>query len=451
MKRNCDLTRAYLEAESSGTPVDAELLTALERHLESCRICTALLAAGGRLAEILKGHLPSGTPSARPGTTQPGRTPHQLGSLFAHGVRGQLDDVEERLSELRALEPGDRLAAVSEAPDRFRTPLIPMALLASSRAALPDRPEESRSWAEVAELVLRQDARPDPAQLARAIAYRGNADRATGDLPRAHTTLLQAQALLLEDDGSVYALEAAAEVHSFMGSLLTDLRRFDEALDHLHAAARIYHDETRNLDLARVQMKISNVHTYRGDPHEALKADYDALVHLNRDAHPRLYLAARFNLAYDLVEAGRITEAVDHLHYDEDLYHHYADRSLATRLIWLSGRIATELRHFDEAVSLLRRAFDAFAEAEIGFDAALVALDLALLYLREGRAEDARAAARLAYDVFTSCEVHPEAVAALRLLVASTPDATSEAGIRRTIRFLQAVSRPPAHQHQTAN
>jgi hypothetical protein len=49
------------------------------------------------------------------------------------------------------------------------------------------------------------------------------------------------------------------------------------------------------------------------------------------------------------------------------------------------------------------------------YDAAMVSLDLALLYLREGRSEDVKALAEEMLPIFQAQDVHREALAALLL------------------------------------
>jgi hypothetical protein len=74
--------------------------------------------------------------------------------------------------------------------------------------------------------------------LARAVAYRGNAERATGDLAGAEDTLRSARGLIRNKgvtDPVVYA-----EVDWIEGALLKDQRRFKEAEELLVRAVNLY-------------------------------------------------------------------------------------------------------------------------------------------------------------------------------------------------------------------
>jgi tetratricopeptide (TPR) repeat protein len=85
------------------------------------------------------------------------------------------------------------------------------------------------------------------------------------------------------------------------------------------------------------------------------------------------------------------------------------------RLRWVEGKIANDLERFEEAEPALREARDAFVERGIGFDAALVSLDLAALYARQGRTEEVKRLATEMVPIFESRDVHEEALAALLL------------------------------------
>ena len=56
---------------------------------------------------------------------------------------------------------------------------------------------------------------------------------------------------------------------------------------------------------------------------------------------------------------------------------------------------------------------DGFLEKYMAFDAALVSLDLAVVYLRAGRTEEVRSLAEAMIPIFKSQEIHREALAAL--------------------------------------
>ena len=58
---------------------------------------------------------------------------------------------------------------------------------------------------------------------------------------------------------------------------------------------------------------------------------------------------------------------------------------------------------------------DGFLQEGLGYDAVIVSMDLALLYLRQGRTAELKTLAREMLPIFRSQDVHREAVAALVL------------------------------------
>lgn len=61
---------------------------------------------------------------------------------------------------------------------------------------------------------------------------------------------------------------------------------------------------------------------------------------LEPESEPRAYLCGRYNLAYQLFEAGRPEEAAQVLDTDEDLYRRFSDPWTQLRLTWLKGNLA---------------------------------------------------------------------------------------------------------------
>jgi hypothetical protein len=100
---------------------------------------------------------------------------------------------------------------------------------------------------------------------------------------------------------------------------------------------------------------------------------------------------------------------------DEDLYRQIPEPWLQLRLSWLRGKIAAGLGEGAEAERLFRETRDGFVRQGNGYDAAMASLDLALLYLREGRAADVLPLAEEMAALFGAQEVHREALAAVLL------------------------------------
>jgi hypothetical protein len=140
-----------------------------------------------------------------------------------------------------------------------------------------------------------------------------------------------------------------------------------------------------------------------------------ALEMLPAESEPRLYLSGRHNLALYLAETGHYTQAAGLLEADENLYRQIPEPWLELRLSWLHGKIAAGLGDSIEAERLLRESRDGFARQGNGYDAAMASLDLARLYIEEGRASDVLPLAAEMVALFEAQDVHREALAAILL------------------------------------
>jgi hypothetical protein len=121
------------------------------------------------------------------------------------------------------------------------------------------------------------------------------------------------------------------------------------------------------------------------------------------------------NFVYQLVEAGHFLEARAEL---ERLDPHYAEVGgplLRLRRQWIAGRIHRGLGSPGRAEQALIGARREFIQRGLGLDAAAVGLDLALLYVEEGRAEEVRRLAEDTVPIFLAQDIHREAAAALLL------------------------------------
>jgi hypothetical protein len=132
-------------------------------------------------------------------------------------------------------------------------------------------------------------------------------------------------------------------------------------------------------------------------------------------ADPRLYLCARHNLALFLAESGDYAVASETLHEDAKLYREFPDLWTNLRQAWLKGKIAWGLGDLADAEQLLGEARSGFILQNIGYDAAMVSLDLALIYVQQKRTRELKQLADEMHEIFAAGDVHREAMAALLL------------------------------------
>ena len=280
-----------------------------------------------------------------------------------------------------------------------------------------------------------------------ASAQMANACRAGGDLRRADEHF-QYVHFLVRDQGVTDPL-ALAQIDHLEGSLRKDQRRFQEAEDLLARSAMLFQISGDAVETARVLLKIGELYFHRALLDRAIEMVEAALERLSPEEEPWLYLNGRHNLALYLAEAGRHAQAAGLVAADEDLYRRIPEPWLQLRLSWLRGKIAAGLGEPAEAERLFRETRDGFVWQGNGYDAAMASLDLALLYLREGRTAEVQPLAAEMVALFESRDVHREALAAVRLFQEAAQREEVTAGVVREVAGrLEAARRSEAGEGQ---
>ncbi|HEY2291224.1 MAG TPA: hypothetical protein VGM86_11035 [Thermoanaerobaculia bacterium] len=356
----------------------------------------------------------------------------------------QSRQAERDLEELLATPPAERLARVGRSRSRFRGPVLAERLIQESRRRTPADPGEGYDLADLARAVVqRSPDHPDTfSLLALASAQMANACRAGGDLRQADEHF-QYVRFLVRDQGVTDPL-ALAQIDHLEGSLRKDQRRFQEAEDLLARAAMLFRISGDAVETARVLLKLGELCFHRGLLDRAIEVVQTALERLAPEEEPWLYLNGRHNLALYLTEAGRYAEAEGLVAVDEDLYRRHPEPWTQLRLSWLRGKIAAGLGETAEAERFFRETRDGFVRQGNGYDAAMASLDLALLFLREGRTAEVQPLAAEMVALFESRDVHREALAAVRLFQEAAQREEVTAGVVREVAGrLEAARRTP--------
>jgi tetratricopeptide (TPR) repeat protein len=246
-----------------------------------------------------------------------------------------------------------------------------------------------------------------------ATAHLANAWRVGNERRKANDLFVLARQVMKEH--GVTDPRIVARVDDLLGSLRTDQCRFPQAERLLKRAAMLFGVVGAVEDAARVLIKLGNSYRLRGDLSNAIEATRSALGFLGPHADFNLHVAGHYNLALQLVQAERFEEAADLLEEDQGLYRRAPEPWLQLRLGWLRGDIAAGRGELDVAGQAYRETRDGFVALGSGYDAATVSLDLALLYLRQGRTVEARQVADEVAPIFAAQDVHREALAALTL------------------------------------
>jgi tetratricopeptide (TPR) repeat protein len=322
---------------------------------------------------------------------------------------------ERDLRELLQLSHEKRVTRVRRANSRFRGALLARLLLEAAERHIPAEPKVVYELAETAQAVLsRTPAAEGVSDLyARATIYMGNALRAQGNLKAADWHFTFARHIIVHN--GVTDPLTIAEVDWFEGTLRKDQRRFDEAEELLVRAVTFYRLAGEERRAAYPLVTLGLLQADRQDHRHARDAFLLALRLIDTAKDARLYCYAHHNLIRTLCFLGHYTAAAESLASGRDLYLQHPDLYTRSRLVWLEGMIAAGLGHFDEAEAAFLSLRQHFLEEGNGYDAGMVSLDLALLYLKTQRMGELRQLAEELLPIFEAEDLHAESRAALML------------------------------------
>ncbi|HYG64719.1 MAG TPA: hypothetical protein VEL74_19215 [Thermoanaerobaculia bacterium] len=222
---------------------------------------------------------------------------------------------------------------------------------------------------------------------ARAWAYLGNACRIRGDFAEAERALARAEALA--EAGSADPLEEA-RILDLRASLLADQGWLEEASDLLDVVIDIC-DEIRDLHRkGRALLSKGILQGDAGEPERAVELITAGLSLIRWEEEPRLVLVARHNLIAALVACGRCEQARLQLEHLRLSVRDASSSWMEPHLLWIEGRLAARQDRLDEAEALLLEVQRLLLEQGRDYDATLVILDLAKVYLRQGKHLDIR-------------------------------------------------------------
>jgi tetratricopeptide (TPR) repeat protein len=272
---------------------------------------------------------------------------------------------------------------------------------------------------------------------ARAMCFLANAYRVARRLQDAERAFAEADELLLEGTGDLMEL---ARLRGMQGNLSGDRRRFEQCFELYDRAMAIYRRCGETHLLGRTMIKKANFLGYAFRSEEAIEMLREGLSLVDAEREPRLVLAANHNLVLNLNESGRSEEAEELLDACRPLYNQYGERIHRLRLRWLEANLAREKGDLHTAEQAYRRTREALLQEGLGWDVALVSLELAGIYAQQGRIAEIKNLAEELVPVFRASDLRREAVAALILFQkAAQMEKISIGLIRSTVRQLRSL------------
>jgi len=273
-----------------------------------------------------------------------------------------------------------------------------------------------------------------------------NARRVQGDLHGAEEGFLRSDRLL-EAGGAVgpgpldatRPLDLKASLRRYQG-------RFDEALALLEQALANGGDAAR----ARIRINKANTLEWRGDFERAIAELYQAESLLKSPQEGRLALAIQYGLIYNLSRLGRYAEAEARLPEARRRAVETGNELDLMRVVGVEGIVVAGLGQREQAVAALEQVRRYFNVHRIAYDAALASLELAVLYLEEGRTGEVKRLSEEMFWIFKAQGVHQEALAALRLFCeAAAREEVSADLARRLIEYLARARSQPGLRFET--
>lgn len=341
------------------------------------------------------------------------------------GVQGLTDEEAE---ELRGAPMVEVLAQLSF-EERYRDPQKMLALAEFARVAAENLdprlydPEviadhQARAWSELA-----------------------NAYRVNDDLGRANWAQATAEDRRLQGTGNLFLLARVADLRA---SLLNTQRLIPDACELLDGVFQLYLKLGDNHLAGRALVKKGIYTDYEGDPAGALRLLREGLALLDRERDLQLLTSATENVLELMVRSGELREAAKVL-LKSGLRQALAGQPLSLlKLRGVEGQILAGLGKPQRAEAAFLEARAGFLEHNKGYNAALAGLDLAAVWLEQGKAAQVKELAQDMLATFRKLGIQREALRAMDCLKraceqeAATPDLARQVG-----RFLRRLEREP--------
>jgi transcriptional regulator with XRE-family HTH domain len=269
----------------------------------------------------------------------------------------------------------------------------------------------------------------------------GNARRVRSDLEGARKAFILSARLWHLDSPGASVFLPGWRLFELEASLWIDLRKPAKALALLDRAR----EEAPSGDAhIRLLNNRSYALTLMEDIEGAIAALEQARSLFTNDTPPHLLWIVQCSLLEIQSQTGRAAEAEPRLPEVRALAARIGNGLDQLRLRWLEARIAAGVGRTAEAIEALSRVRADFAERKIRYDEALASLELAALYLEQGRTADVKRLVLQMESVFRDKGVHEEARKALDLFrrAVNMETVTIEL-VRRVVLYLRRAQIDP--------
>lgn len=275
--------------------------------------------------------------------------------------------------------------------------------------------------------------RYSPAQVAdfeaRAWGEHANALRAAHRLGESEDALLRAMAHFA---GGTRDLHLHVRLRDIGASLLAAQRRIAEAVEVLEGIYEDYMELGDRSAAGRALISQAIYVGHGGEPEQAVRLFDRALELLDETREADLVSIALVDKIWFLADAGQLRQARTTLWRQRRWMARYRDlgRINEGKLIWLEGHINAGLNELERAERCLFDARASLADEEVQV---LVALELAAVWLRLGRLDEARVLAVESAERLLTLRLPSEAVKAVEVLRGALAAQAVTAGLLQSV------------------
>jgi tetratricopeptide (TPR) repeat protein len=257
--------------------------------------------------------------------------------------------------------------------------------------------------------------------------FLGNARRVGGALPDSEEAFQFAEKLWAVWSGATPIALAAWRLPDRKASLRRHQGRFAEALK-LHDQALILAGPGA---AGRILLNKAGTLEQQGEPEQALAALQEAEARIDGAREPRLLFGARFNRIVNLGHLEKFEEAAERLPEVQAMAESGGRPLDSVRVLWLESKIAAGFGRRAEAEELLDRVRREFLGREIAYDTAVATLELAVLYLEDGRTAEVMGIAAELTPIFAAQQVARETLVSVKLFCQAVEEETVTAELAR--------------------
>jgi tetratricopeptide (TPR) repeat protein len=407
---------------ASGQAAGAGNAQVIRHLLSECTVCRGRLQALGwdgkrmvRLIQIEEEGAPSPTAQGFDYSRAFAAAERAVSALLTP-ERQEVETPESLLAELQALPLDQQVGRVST-DGRFATPGVVKSLIERShkvRYKDADRMLHIAHLARLAVEVCTPEAAGNELRLAdlraRAWGQYGNALRVNSKAREAVEALSAAQQHRQQGTGDpvlrAWLLEKVTPLAIFQG-------QYGEAIQMSGEAGAIYEELGEGHLLASTLVQKAIAALYSGETESAVRMLNQAIPSIDYEEDPHLLLAACHNLIRCYIDLDQPEQALRLYSETHELYQEFNDPLILLRAAWQEGQILRDLGHLRAAEAALIRARQGYVERKLVYEAALVSLELATVYVRLGLVEELKSTVTATIPIFHALRVKLETLAAL--------------------------------------